>query len=115
MKQVGMVLSPEIQQGVFMAKIVILPEDCKSRASYLSDTALPTFYMSDFTVMGLLVNRYQEALEVLDSSRFSLDKKKGGFDVEVERPSHIQEIQALLSDHGITSEYSDIADTIYQA
>ncbi len=98
-----------------MGKIVILPEDCKSRASYLNDRALPAFYMEDFTIMGLLVNNYQDAVELLGASRFSLDVNENGCDVVVEQPSHIQEIQALLSANGITAQYTDIADTFYQA
>ncbi len=98
-----------------MGKIVILPEDCKSRASYLADTTLPVFYMSDFTLMGLMVSRYSDALELLESHGLLLEKKKGGSDLTVENPSHILEIQNLLTENGITSQYSDIADTIYQA
>ncbi len=98
-----------------MAKIVILPDDCQSRACYFEDMKLPTSYMEDFTVMGILVNKYQKALELLDASQFSLNKKNNGFDVVVEQPSHILEIKALLAAHGITSEYTDIADTFYQA
>ncbi len=98
-----------------MGKIVILPDDCKSKASYLVDIALPTFYMSDFTVMGLLVSRYQDALDLIVSKGFTLERKNGGSDVVVGNPLHIQEIRSFLAENGITSEFSDIADTIYQA
>ncbi len=48
-----------------MGKIVVLPVGCQSRASYLSQEPLPANYMSDFTVMGLMVNQYAHALNLL--------------------------------------------------
>ncbi len=98
-----------------MGKIVILPEDCKSRACYLSANTLPAFYMEDFTIMGFKVDKYKDAVKLLQTSRFSLDISENGCDVTVDKPFNIREIQLLLLENGIVAQYTDIADTFYQA
>ncbi len=98
-----------------MGKIVVLPVGCQSRASYLSQEPLPANYMSDFTVMGLMVNQYAHALNLLGAHGYSFEKKQFGTDVEIAKPAHIKNLLKLFKDEGIASEYADIADTIYQA
>ncbi len=98
-----------------MAQIILLPNDCQSRARYLADGPLPDFYMSDFTVLGLLVQNYQMAVQMLTEEGYPLKSHNGGTLITIGQPSEIPSIRSFLAGHGINAELSDIADTIYQA
>lgn len=98
-----------------MGKIALLPCDINSRGKYLGNKKLPNNYMADFTLMGFVVDRYQEALTLLTKSCYRLDEQEGGTDIFIDSPLELQEIKALLTANNIRCDFSDIADTLYQA
>jgi hypothetical protein len=98
-----------------MAKIALLPGDTKSRGIYLGNKELPQNYMGDFTLMGFVVDSYQEALTLLTSAGYQLDELEGGTDICIDTPQCLPEIKALLAANNIRCDFSDIADTFYQA
>lgn len=98
-----------------MGTIALLPCDIKSRGTYLSNRDLPSNYMSDFTLMGFVVDRYHEALSLLISAGYRLEELEGGTNVSIDNPLHLTEIQTLLTANNIRCDFSDIADTLYQA
>lgn len=98
-----------------MGKIALLPCDINSRGKYLGNRELPNNYMGDFTLMGFVVDRYQEALTLLTKSSYQLDEQEGGTDICFSSPLELQEIRALLTANNIKCDFSDIADTFYQA
>lgn len=75
---------------------------------------LPTFYMSDYSVLGLLVNRPEEAVRVLGDNKYSLTDDDCGVEVAIDHPHHLQDVRRLLSAHGIDSEIGDVVHEIYQ-
>ena len=98
-----------------MGKIALLPCDMNSRGKYLCNRKLPKNYMGDFTLMGFVVDRYQEALTLLTKSNYRLNEQKGGVDIYIDTPQDLQDIKALLTANNISCDFSDIADTLYQA
>lgn len=98
-----------------MGKIALLPCDIKSRGIYLGNQELPSNYMGDFTLMGFVVDRYHEALSLLISAGYRLEKQEGGTNISIANPLHLKEIQTLLIANNIRCDFSDIADTFYQA
>jgi hypothetical protein len=86
-----------------------------SRGKYLGSRKLPTNYMADFTLMGFVVDRYQEARALLISAGFRVDEQEGGSDISISSSGHLLKIKALLTAHDIRCDFSDIADTLYQA
>lgn len=98
-----------------MGKIALLPSDYNIRGKYLGNIELPSNYMGDFTLMGFLVDRYQEAVDILTSAGYRLDKLEVGTDIHIETPGHLLKMKALLTANDISCDFSDIADTIYQA
>jgi hypothetical protein len=114
MHQIALSTTP-YYRGNFMAKIALLPSDVNSRGKYLGNRELPNNYMGDFTLMGFVVDRYHEALTVLTQSRFRLDSQEEGSDISIDTPLDLEEIKNLLSANNIRCDYSDIADTLYQA
>ena len=98
-----------------MAKIALLPCDVESRGIYLGNRELPDNYMGDFTLMGFVVDRYHEAFKLLTSAGYRLDEQQGGADIYVDTPLQLPEILNLLAANNIHCDFSDIADTLYQA
>jgi hypothetical protein len=98
-----------------MGKIALLPYDYNIRGKYLDNIELPNNYMGDFTLMGFLVDRYQEAVAILTSAGYRLEKLEAGIDIQIETPGHLLQMKALLTANDISFDFSDIADTIYQA
>lgn len=98
-----------------MGTIALLPCDTKSRADYLSNRGLPDHYMGDFSLMGFVVDRYQDACTLLASAGYRLIRREGGMDINIDAPLHLAKIKALLTANNIRCDWSDIADTLYQA
>jgi len=98
-----------------MGKIALLPCDIKSREIYLGNKELPQNYMGEFSLMGFVVDGYQEALTLLTSAGYKLDEQPGGTDISIDTPQRLPEIKAFLAANNIRCEFSDIADTFYQA
>lgn len=98
-----------------MGKIALIPCGLKCRELYLGNLELPMNYMGDFTVMGLVVDRYQEAVNLLTSTGYQLREKNGGADIFIDTPLRLAEIKACLEANSISCDLSDIADTFYQA
>lgn len=107
--------TPQIGKGYFMGKIALLPCDINSRGIYLENRVLPVNYMEDFTLMGFIVDCYQEALTLLTNNSYQLVEQKGGADIYIDTPQDLQKIKALLRANNICCDFSDIADSIYQA
>ena len=75
---------------------------------------LPIFYMSDYSVLGLLVDQLEEAVRVLGENQFSVFDEAGDLEVAMKHPSQLPEIVRLLQDKGIGSEIADVVSGIYQ-
>lgn len=98
-----------------MGILALVPCDIHSREKYIGYRKLPTNYMADFTLMGFVVDRYQEARTLLISAGYSVDEKAGGSDIRINSPRHLMEIKSILTAHNIQCDFSDVADTLYQA
>lgn len=75
---------------------------------------LPTFYMEDFSVLGLRVKDCDQAVRLLDKNAFSLKWADGNMMVNIETASRMHEVMQLLNADGLTCEIADIAETMYQ-
>lgn len=71
--------------------------------------------MEDFSILGLLVERYDQACALLKNSGYTVVELVSGSDIHIEHPDQINTIIANLREHDIPTELADIADTIYQA
>jgi hypothetical protein len=98
-----------------MAKIILVADDCRSRAAFLETCSLPDFYMEDFSIQGFSVRQYKEACELLRREGYAVLDKKFSTDIIVDRFEEIPTISSLFKMNGIEAQLSDIADTLYQA
>ena len=75
---------------------------------------LPTFYMEDFSVLGLRVNDCDHAVRVLDRHAFMVRHGSGATEVSLDTAAQIQAVVQLLEDNGLKCEISDLAESMYQ-
>lgn len=98
-----------------MKRVVMCHSAAQSRANYLQSQVLPDNYMGDYTVMGLIVDRYDDAIAFLASFGYQLESKNGYSEVLIDSPKQLTVIKNILATEDIYCEHSDIADTLYQA
>lgn len=98
-----------------MKKVVLCQNTSTSRANYLQKLTLPPNYMGDYTVMGLVVDCYDKAVALLKSLGYQLEQVGSCNEVLIDSPGQLSVIQGIFATEKIYCEYSDIADTLYQA
>mgnify|MGYP000291897342 FL=1 len=98
-----------------MGRIVILPTGQRRRAAYMESIDLPTYYMGDYSVLGLLVAPYGEAVRTLNEQGYAVRENPCGADVDVEGYQQVSRIRKLLHARGIEAEIADVVDAVYQA
>lgn len=86
----------------------------RTTGCYVLARPLPASYMSEFSVVGLLVDRLEEAVQVLGANHFSVHDATGDMEVAIDRPGNLQMIVRLLTENGIKCELADVVSGIYQ-
>ena len=75
---------------------------------------LPDFYMSDYSIVGLLVDNLDEAARILTDARLPLWEKPFGLLTEIEDPNRLNALVGLLVSGGIGCEIADLVYGVYQ-
>ena len=105
-----------------MGKIPILSKDRgkspkdpeQPMACYPLNRPLPTFYMADYSVLGLLVDKLEETVRVLREHHFPVGDETGDLEVTISHPGQLREIIRLLEEKGIDCQVNDVVSGIYQ-
>ena len=85
-----------------------------NHTAYLPDSSLPSFYMEDYTVLGLRVGNLDAAVRLLEKSGISILKSPGYRELSIEKSKQIPHIIQLLNTNNITCVISDIVEQVYQ-
>jgi hypothetical protein len=80
----------------------------------LPDNLLPTFYMEDYTVLGLRVGNLRAAVRLLENSGIVLHEKSGYIELSFEQRDQIPHIIQMLTTNDIPCEIADIVEHVYQ-
>jgi hypothetical protein len=96
-----------------MVVLPILHKNSKQRAC-LGNKNLPANYMSDYSVMALVVGRLDAALRVLKEKKFEVQEKADGFEITMDGAGRMPEIVSLLQQNSIDYTMADIVDQVYQ-
>lgn len=80
----------------------------------MPNEALPLYYMSDHSVMGILVREFDEATLILERQRWPLAKSYAGIEVFVENAAQMKEIFQTFKKLGLDFEIADILGQVYQ-
>jgi hypothetical protein len=97
-----------------MGKIYVLPKDAKGRQPCMRNESLPHFYMSDHSVLGVLVREFREAILILEKQKWPLTRKKTGVEVFIRDASHMQDLFRVFKKFRLDFEIADVFDQVYQ-
>ncbi|MCP3887915.1 MAG: hypothetical protein GY702_03450 [Desulfobulbaceae bacterium] len=98
-----------------MITLPLVPESCEARCLYLEQCILPLFYMEDFTLLGFKIREFEIAKNILVEGGYKLTDKGVGIEIHLRGYTEIEGVKKLLDIHQIEADFSDIADTFYQA
>ena len=96
-----------------MPRLPIVPSESDATV-YLPDNSLPSFYMEDYTVLGLRVGNLDAALRLLKKNGISFFKNPGYTELSIEKRDEIPHIIQLLNANDISCVMTDIVDQVYQ-
>ena len=100
-----------------MGKIAVLPKDNQcltANQAYLADIQMPDFYMGDYSILGLLVEKFEDAVQLLQENGFQIARKKSGIEMGIDDPDHIKKVFKLFQDHRLKFDMADIVAQVYQ-
>ena len=105
-----------------MGKIPILAKDGgksaknpeQPMACYPLNRPLPLFYMAEYSVLGLLVDKLEETVRVLGENQFPVGDETGDLEVTISHPGQLRDIICLLKEHSIDCQINDVISGIYQ-
>ena len=98
-----------------MGRIALIPEGLENVSDYLDDLGVPDNYMEDYSVLGIVVDRYQQSLELLTNADFTVERLRVGALVGLGDPGALGRLLKLLQTHHIRCNYKDIAEPFYQS
>ena len=96
-----------------MPRLPILPNHLDTTIC-LPDSSLPSFYMEDYTILGLRVGDLAEAVRVLEKNGISISKSAGYRELSLEQRDQILPIIQLLNANDISCVMADIVEQVYQ-
>jgi hypothetical protein len=100
-----------------MGTVIVLPREVDLRdldLPCLSEKGLPLCYMSDYSVLALMVDKFPKAARLLEEHRFRLTRGPRDLSVTVENAVHMQKMLGVLDNGGIDFTLSDVASHFYQ-
>ena len=103
-----------------MGKIPILSKsfsqdrDTGWASVHTANPAMPLVYMSDYSVIGLVVSECARAIDVLKENALSVTTKPSGSVVHFTDTAALQAIVQILRNHAIECDISDIVNHVYQ-
>jgi len=98
-----------------MGQIALVSASLSEKNDFLVNFGVPENYMGDFSVLGIVVDDYQGAVELLGKHGFSIRNVGSGSLIELNNPTSVFGILSLFGDKRIKFNYLDIATQFYQA
>jgi hypothetical protein len=102
-----------IKKIAIMLRLPIFPNDLDA-AICLPDSSLPSFYMEDYSVLGLRVGDLGEAVRVLEKNGIRIHKNPDYSELSLEQKDQIPPIIQLLNANDISCVMADIVEQVYQ-
>lgn len=74
----------------------------------------PLFYMNDFSRLGLVVSGLPEAAHALETGGYRFRQDGHGMIVEITDQKQLTDMLAVLREHQVEYELSDLVSCVYQ-
>jgi len=88
-----------------------LPE---KKITYSDCRELPESYMSEYSVLGLVVDNLKSALEVLKKAGASISEEAFGAEISIPNRDKLPCFVKSISEAGVYCAIGDVIDSIYQ-
>jgi len=75
---------------------------------------LPTSYMSEYSVLGLVVDKLDQAIHTLSGNGLYVTRQVFGAELDIRNSTQIPEIVEMLLRASIYCSISDVIDSVYQ-
>ena len=98
-----------------MGQLAMVPANMWANNDFLHNYGVPDNYMGDFSVLGVVVDDYPKAMDMLEKNGFSIRRVGDGSLIGFNEPTAVVGILSLLHDEHIGFDYLDIATLYYQA
>ena len=96
-----------------MPRLPMIPS-ASTAVSQLPESSLPSFYMEDFTVLGLRVGNLDAAVRLLEKKGIRIVKCPDFPELSIEKSDELPPIIQLLNANDISCETADIVEQVYQ-
>ena len=83
-------------------------------APVLEGVDLPLFYMNDFSVLGLVVQKLSQALKVLKTNGFTVTRQNNCARIRFHTRSEMDKLFETLNRHHVAYGTADLARQMYQ-
>ncbi len=70
--------------------------------------------MSEYTVLGLVVDKLDQAIQTLSGNGLHVTRQVFGAELEILRPDQLPDVVQILTQAGVYSSISDVIDSVYQ-
>jgi hypothetical protein len=105
--------------GVEVMKIPVIQMTTGRHAAnehleYSDCRPLPPSYMSEYSVMGLVVDRLDDTIRILGRNGLVINREAFGAEVGIDDPSWFPVMFGMLAEAGICFSVGDVIDSLYQ-
>jgi hypothetical protein len=83
-------------------------------SKYSDCRPLPASYMSEYSVLGLVVDGVDRAIEILSGNGLQVSKEEFAAEVEILVPDQLPEMVRILAGSGVYCSIGDVIDSVYQ-
>ena len=75
---------------------------------------MPDFYMGDYSILGLLVEKFEDAVRLLQENGYAVERTKSGIEVGIVSPVQIKNVFRIFHENRLKFEMEDIVAQVYQ-
>ena len=90
------------------------PPEAHGHLKYSDCRPLPASYMSEYSVLGLVVDKLDQAIHILKGNGLHVTRQVFGAELDIDNSTQVPEIVHMLLNAGIYCSIGDVIDSVYQ-
>jgi len=95
-------------------QITVSQPEANGHLKYSDCRLLPASYMSEYSVLGLVVDKLDQAIQTLSGNGLGVTREVFGAELDIDNSAHLTEIVEMLLGAGIYCSIGDVIDSVYQ-